>query len=52
MPGGLDPRAVFPPRSYPVTYRPALALRTKLGLCEYEKTVDAPPLCEKEGAVD
>ena len=28
MTGGPDPRAVFPPRPYSVTYRPASALRT------------------------
>ena len=49
LPGGLDPRAVYPPRSYPVTYRPALALRTKLGLREYGKP-RCPAHCAKTRA--
>ena len=51
MAGGPDPRAVFPPRSYQVTYRPASA--EDYPCCgDFEKTVDALPFCEIEDGVD
>jgi hypothetical protein len=48
MAGGPDPRAVYPPHSYPVTYRPASA-ENRPSLGDFEKNPRCPAILRNRG---